>query len=112
MSTKEEDNSKESEEPDYDEDKDQLEEKQEEETGCKCELIHIWPKIQQIVMQLLYFRCKRSRSIQIFFLYFWYLPTKIETQRKRSSVPQWIGISKILLVWNDIRYYRLCFLLP
>ena len=33
MSTKEEDNSKESEEPDYDEDKDQLEEKQEEETG-------------------------------------------------------------------------------
>jgi hypothetical protein len=33
MSTKEEDNSKESEEPDYDEDKDQLEEEQEEETG-------------------------------------------------------------------------------
>jgi hypothetical protein len=33
MSTKEEDNSKESEEPNYDEDKDQLEEKQEEETG-------------------------------------------------------------------------------
>jgi hypothetical protein len=33
MSTKEEDDSKESREPDYDEDKDQLEEKQEEETG-------------------------------------------------------------------------------
>jgi hypothetical protein len=33
MSTKEEDNNKEPEEPDYDEDKDQLEEKQEEETG-------------------------------------------------------------------------------
>ena len=35
MSTKEEDNGKESKEPDYDEDKDQLEEKQEEETGEK-----------------------------------------------------------------------------
>ena len=33
MSTKEENNGKESKEPDYDEDKDQLEEKQEEETG-------------------------------------------------------------------------------
>jgi IS30 family transposase len=33
MSTKEEDNGKESKEPDYDEDKDQLEEEQEEETG-------------------------------------------------------------------------------
>jgi hypothetical protein len=33
MSTKEDDNDKESGEPDYDEDKDQLEEKQEEETG-------------------------------------------------------------------------------
>ena len=33
MSTKEDNNGKESEEPDYDEDKDQLEEKQEEETG-------------------------------------------------------------------------------
>ena len=33
MSTKEDDNGKESNEPDYDEDKDQLEEKQEEETG-------------------------------------------------------------------------------
>ena len=33
MSTKEDDNSKESKEPDYDEDKEQLEEKQEEETG-------------------------------------------------------------------------------
>ena len=33
MSTKGEDNGKESKEPDYDEDKDQLEEKQEEETG-------------------------------------------------------------------------------
>ena len=32
MSTKEDDNGKESKEPDYDEDKDQLEEKQEEET--------------------------------------------------------------------------------
>ena len=33
MSTKEEDNGKESNEPDYDEEKDQLEEKQEEERG-------------------------------------------------------------------------------
>jgi hypothetical protein len=33
MSTKEENNDKESKEPDYDDDKDQLEEKQEEETG-------------------------------------------------------------------------------
>ena len=33
ISTKEEDNGKESKEPDYDEDKDQIEEKQEEETG-------------------------------------------------------------------------------
>ena len=33
MSTKEEDNGKESEEPDYNEDKDQLEEEQEKETG-------------------------------------------------------------------------------
>jgi hypothetical protein len=33
MSTKEEENGKESKEPDYDEDQDQLEEKQEEETG-------------------------------------------------------------------------------
>jgi hypothetical protein len=33
MSTKEDDNGKESKEPDYDEEKDQLEEKQEEETG-------------------------------------------------------------------------------
>jgi hypothetical protein len=33
MSSKEDNGSKESEEPDYDEDKDQLEEKQEEETG-------------------------------------------------------------------------------
>ena len=33
MSSKEDNNSKESKEPDYDEDKDQLEEKQEEETG-------------------------------------------------------------------------------
>ena len=40
------------------------------------------------------------------------LTTKTETQRKQSSVLQWIGISKILLVWNDIQYYRLCFLLP
>ena len=36
MSTKEEDDSKESKEPDYDEDKDQLKEKQEEETGEKA----------------------------------------------------------------------------
>ena len=33
VSTKEDDNGKESKEPDYDEEKDQLEEKQEEETG-------------------------------------------------------------------------------
>ena len=36
MSTKEEDDSKESKEPDYDEDKDGLKEKQEEETGEKA----------------------------------------------------------------------------
>ncbi|CAN5300764.1 hypothetical protein BH18THE2_BH18THE2_33230 [soil metagenome] len=33
MSTKEDENGKESKQPDYDEDKDQIEEKQEEETG-------------------------------------------------------------------------------
>ena len=36
MSTKEEDNGKESKEPDYDNDKEQLEEEQEKETGEKA----------------------------------------------------------------------------
>jgi hypothetical protein len=42
MSTKEDENGKESKEPDYDEDKDQIEEKQEEKTGEQETTNHVF----------------------------------------------------------------------